>query len=55
MALTQKREYKKIQDREIKWIDVPAGDVSLKPIEYNSLQEYVGVKYQQGDTSTCVF
>jgi hypothetical protein len=55
MALTQKRENKTIQDREIKWIDVPSGNVLVKPIHKNISREDVVMKYQQGAASTCVF
>jgi len=54
-SLSQGRDRPNITDKELKWLDVPAGNVLLKPVKLNIVRKEVPVKYQQGMESTCVF
>jgi hypothetical protein len=44
-----------IPDKDIKWIDVPAGNVLVQPVTTDIIRRDVTMKYQQGDTATCIF
>ncbi len=44
-----------IPDKDIKWIDVPAGNVLLQPVTTDLIRRDVTMKYRQGKKATCIF